>query len=1064
MYNPSKTKQKIVEENTALKQRIKELEISEADLKMTIDGLMKNMTEYRMFLSESPDPIFVLGTEGQFKYANESFACEIGKPIKDIIEKNARDVFPLEEADKHLTALGQVLDTGVSKVIEVRVPRPDGDHYYITTLNPIKDSKGKTYSTFCLAKDITTLKQTEQALQNSEELYRTLIETSPDPIIMYDLHGKLIAANTQAVKIYGVSTSEELLKKVKTIFDLLTDEGQAAAKASLCKTLTDGTPERNEYFIKVINGKLHNAETHSSIVRTADGKPKAFISVIRDITDRKKTEEDLRKSEAYFRAITDNSSDLLYIANAQGNITYASTSVERITGYHQKEIIGKSIFYLVMPVDLPRITEEFAKALKTNNIGIPNSFCIRHKNGRELIMEGIGTNLLNDPLVAGFVMTARDITEREHAKEMLRESEEKFRKVFMTTPDCIAITRLQDGLIRDLNVGFEEATGWEIREAMGKTSLAINFWKDPADRMFLVNEMNAGRNIRNREFQFRKKDGMLRSGSYSAHTINISGEECIIFVLHDNTEQKNAEKVIRESERRFSDIIEFLPDATLVIDRDGKVIAWNRAIEKMTGIRKEAMLSKGNYEYAIPFYGERRPILIDYALQPNKDVERQYTAMQREGDLLFGEAFTPNLPPGDVHLSGTASVLRNEKGEIISAIECIRDDTERNRLEERLNRAEKMEALGQLAGGVAHDLNNILGILSGYSELLLMEIPEGQKARNHAERILQSTEKGAAIIQDLLTLARRSVATSKVINLNKIIADFLKTPVFEKIKDYHPHINFRTVYQEGLLNIKGSPVHLEKTIMNLVSNAAESISGEGIVTIQTENRYIDEPIRGYDEVKEGDYSILTIADTGTGIPDEHINKIFEPFYTKKTMGKSGTGLGLAIVWGTVKDHHGYIDVQTKIREGTTFTIYFPVTREEIISTEQNISLEQYHGQGEFVLVVDDIAEQREVASGLLTKFGYRVHTVSSGEEAIEYLRNNKTDILVLDMIMTPGIDGLETYQRVLEVNPKQKAILVSGFSETDRVRKAQQLGAGAYIKKPYMMEKIGIAIRDELKR
>jgi CheY-like chemotaxis protein len=375
-----------------------------------------------------------------------------------------------------------------------------------------------------------------------------------------------------------------------------------------------------------------------------------------------------------------------------------------------------------------------------------------------------------------------------------------------------------------------------------------------------------------------------------------------------------------------------------------------------------------------------------------------------------------------------------------------------------------MEALGTLAGGVAHDLNNVLGVLSGYSELLLMEIPEGSRSRGHVEKILKSTGKGAAIIEDLLTLARRGVTVSDVVNLNNVVSDFLKAPVLEKMKDYHPRVTFRTECDKDLLNIKGSPLHLEKTLMNLVSNAAESISGKGEVTIRTESRYLDTTLRGYDEVKEGDYAVLTVSDTGMGIPVENREKIFEPFYTKKTMGRSGTGLGLAIVWGTVKDHNGYIDIQTEVGKGTTFTLYFPVTREELVAPQQKEPIEQYMGKGESVLVVDDIAEQRDIAARLLTSLGYEVHVVSSGEEAVEYLKWSKVDIFVLDMIMAPGIDGLETYQRVLKINPKQKAIIVSGYSETERVREAQKLGAGAYVKKPYAMERIGVAIRAELSR
>ena len=393
-----------------------------------------------------------------------------------------------------------------------------------------------------------------------------------------------------------------------------------------------------------------------------------------------------------------------------------------------------------------------------------------------------------------------------------------------------------------------------------------------------------------------------------------------------------------------------------------------------------------------------------------------------------------------------------------------RIEEERLTLIERLNRAEKMEALGQLAGGIAHDLNNVLGVLSGYSELLLLEIPEGNRSRDRVEQILQSTAKGAAIIQDMLTLARRGVMASDVINLYSVVSGFLKTPAFERLKDHHPLVTFRTEFDKDLLNIKGSSIHMEKTVMNLITNAVEAISGSGEVVIRLENRYLDKTGSGYDEVRHGDYVVLTVSDTGMGIPAENIEKIFEPFYTKKTMGRSGTGLGLAIVWGTVKDHHGYIDVQSDVEEGTTFTLYFPVTRENLITQQEKVPIERYMGKGESVLVVDDIAEQRDVAEGLLTRLGYKVHLVSSGEAAVEYLKGNKADILVLDMIMAPGIDGLETYKRVLQINQQQKVIIVSGFSETDRVKEAQKLGRGAYVKKPYVMEKIGMAIREELNR
>jgi CheY-like chemotaxis protein len=373
-----------------------------------------------------------------------------------------------------------------------------------------------------------------------------------------------------------------------------------------------------------------------------------------------------------------------------------------------------------------------------------------------------------------------------------------------------------------------------------------------------------------------------------------------------------------------------------------------------------------------------------------------------------------------------------------------------------------MEAIGIISGAVAHDLNNILSGLVTYPDLLLMEIPEGSPLRKPILTIQKSGEKVTAIVQDLLTLARRGVVTAEVVNFNDIISDYLKSPEYERLKSYHPDVQVETNLEKDLLNILGSPVHLSKTVMNLVSNAAEAMPGGGKTLISTETRYIDSPIMGYDYVEEGDYITLTISDTGVGISPEDMERIFEPFYTKKVMGRSGTGLGMAVVWGTVKDHKGYIDIKSSEGKGTTFTLYFPVTTKGVAKDQPLVPIEDYMGKGESILVVDDVEEQREVASRVLKKLGYSVTSVSSGEEAVDYMKDNSADLLVLDMIMDPGIDGLETYKRILELHPRQKALIVSGFSETERVKEAQILGAGAYLKKPFLLEKIGLAVRDEL--
>jgi PAS domain S-box-containing protein len=524
-------------------------------------------------------------------------------------------------------------------------------------------------------------------------------------------------------------------------------------------------------------------------------------------------------------------------------------------------------------------------------------------------------------------------------------------------------------------------------------------------------------------------------------------------------EHKRAEEILREKELMLSETQHISHIGSWTVTLTSMQSQWSDESYRIFGVTPERFVLTPESFLGL-IYSDDRPAMekwIQDCTTGQHSPELEFRVIRPDGTIRFicGRGYLSSAPDSTpLRLVGSVQDITDRK----------HAEEEKRGLGERLQRAEKMEALGQLAGGVAHDLNNVLGVLSGYSELLIEKIPTDNPLRKYAENIFKSTEKGAAIIQDLLTLARRGVVVSQVVDINSIVSNLLSTMEFNRLKDYHPGVIFRAGLEKDVLNIKGSPVHLEKTVMNLLSNAAEAISGAGEVMIRTENRYLDKAVRGYDHVNEGDYVVLSVSDTGRGIPPDDLNKIFEPFYTKKKMGRSGTGLGLTIVWGTVKDHDGYVDVKSEEGKGTAFTLYFPVTREKMVDKAKKIPVGEYMGHGESVLVVDDVEGQRMVATALLMELGYRVHAVPSGEDAVDYLRGNKADILVLDMIMDPGIDGLETYRRILEINPHQRAIIVSGFSETDRVKETQKLGAGAYVKKPYVTEKIGVAIRDELAR
>lgn len=513
-------------------------------------------------------------------------------------------------------------------------------------------------------------------------------------------------------------------------------------------------------------------------------------------------------------------------------------------------------------------------------------------------------------------------------------------------------------------------------------------------------------------------------------------------------ERKRAEHAMRESEEKYRILIDNA-DAAIFIAQDGVIKFPNPMTLTLIGYSADELMQ-------MPFAGLVHSQDRDMVFERHR---RRLSGEQLPNSYDF-RVINKNDETLWVHLN---TILITWEGRP-ATLNFLRDITSQIKLETQLRQAQKMEAIGTLAGGVAHDLNNILSGLVSYPELLLLDIPEDSPLRKPMLTIQESGQKAAAMVQDLLTLARRGVSISEIVNLNQIVEKYLSSLEFEKLLSYHPGAKVESALEPHLFNILGSPVQISKTIMNLVSNAAEAMPSGGTIFISTQSRYVDKPINGYEIINPGEYVSLTVADTGMGISPAEIPKIFEPFYTKKVMGRSGTGLGMAVVWGTVKDHYGYIDVHSTLEKGTKFILYFPITRQEAKESESSLNMKDYKGNGESILVIDDIEEQRKIASGILSKMGYKVKSLASGEEAVHYMRENSADLLILDMIMDPGIDGLETYKKILKMHPRQKAIIASGYSETERVKKAQEMGVGIYLKKPYSLEKIGMAIHTALKK
>jgi PAS domain S-box-containing protein len=654
------------------------------------------------------------------------------------------------------------------------------------------------------------------------------------------------------------------------------------------------------------------------------------------------------------------------------------------------------------------------------------------------------------------VLTRREVESQavlRRAERSIQESEELYSKLIAAIPDMVVRTDV-DGHILFVNEVALQMSGYKMEELEGKSILQFIA---PKDHETVIENLNLifDRKLGPEEYHLVMADGkeLLFEVNSDVLRRQDGSPYGIVNVCRDITARKLAEEELQKLASIVKHSSELINLATL----DGNMIFLNKAGSTMLGIDSDKV-EQVNIMEVIPD-------------DLREKVQTELLPALMEGNTWEGELKYRNIKTGevtDVHaMTFTVKEPNTNKPLFLANVslditERKRTEKEKAKLEAQLQRAQKMEALGIMAGGVAHDLNNVLSGIVSYPDLLLRQIPEDSPLIKPILTMQDSGKKAADIVQDLLTLARRGVVVEEVMNLNEIISEHLKNPEHDKLKSFHPMVEVETRLASDLFNISGSPVHLSKTVMNLVSNAAEAMPDGGKILVSTENRYFDRSISGYDSIEEGDYVTLTVSDTGVGISPEENERIFEPFYTKKVMGRSGTGLGMAVVWGTVKDHKGYIDVQSTEGKGTTFTLYFPATRRARDKEKTILPIENYMGKGESILVVDDVKQQREIVFNLLTTLGYLVDTVSSGEKAVDYMKNKTADLLILDMIMDPGIDGLDTYKKIIEIHPGQKAIIASGFSETYRVREAQKLGAGQYIKKPYTLGKIGIAVRAEL--
>lgn len=696
------------------------------------------------------------------------------------------------------------------------------------------------------------------------------------------------------------------------------------------------------------------------------------------------------------------------------------------------------------------------------------------------------------------LQTTIEIAMERHRLERELKKSEKWLSVTLASIGDAIIAFDTSGRVSYLNPMAEQLTGWWADEARGRPAreilqLTLNESMEFKPIEPITEVLKSGATVHLPEYALlTRKDGVQLAVEDSAAPIRLEGGELVgaVVVFRDVTARILTEKKLREAERRVQNLVDTIHEGIGEVDEQEIIRFCNPAFARILGEESpEAVLGRSIIDFVDATSAER--IAAESAIRRD-GISSCYelTIVRRSHERRIVEITgTPLFDDQGIFLGTVGAIVdvterkqlerelqqhRNNLEELVHArteelrraserlqqefVERVRAEGERSELAARLQKAQKMEALGLLAGGVAHDLNNTLGPLVGYPELMMSKLPEDSPLRRMVEKIGRAAEDAAGVIQDLLTLARRGRYEMRPTNLNTIVSEFLESPAYLRLAGEKPQVRLEVELEPNLPNLIGSSPHLSKVVMNLVVNAFDAISDDGIIRIQTQSRQLNQLESGFSSIPSGVFVVLRIQDSGCGIAKEDLAKIFEPYFSKKRMGRSGTGLGLSVVYGIVEDHSGYYDVFSEVGHGTEFLFYFPSTTDVVDEQEPDAIL----GGAEKLLVVDDNEEQRQLAEEILGGLGYQVTAAVNGRAAIEYLRSNTCDLVILDMIMEPDFDGLDTYRAIKEFRPSQKAIVISGFSPTERVEKLLKLGASGYLKKPYSIAGIARLVRTAL--
>ncbi len=986
-------------------------------------------SEERMhaFMDNNPAASWIADWDGRFEYANPSFFRSFGHEPGSVVGRTIGEIYEPIFAEEYVKKNRIVMEQQRQLVTVDPGRLADGTvGQFLVVKFPIKGPGGKRLLGG-IALDITERKRMEEALRVSEARFASVFRSNPAAAgITVLATGRVVDANDRLCDFFG-QPREEMIGR--TIMELGAWANPEQREPLLRQVQTTGSARDAEVQMRGRNGELRDVLVSLERVNVPGETEPMLVTMFIDVTERKRAEAQLRLLETCVERLN----DIVIITEVDPldepgpRILFVNEAFVQHLGYSREEVLGRSPRFLQGPktnqAELLRIRTAMG-ALKPVRAELINY----KKDGGELWLEiEIVPVADRTGKYTHFVAVERDITERKQASEELQLSEARYRALFEYAPDGIVIADAQSYYI-DANASACRMFGYAKEELIGLHASQIVAEKEIPQIEPALDVIHS-RADHHREWRLRRKGG----SDFPAEVIaTMMPDGNLLGVIRDITERKR-------SDERFRRLIDSNAQGVIFFNTRGRVLDANDAFLKMTGYTREDLEAKRiNWMMMTPpEYGALDDRAIAEMAQGGtcSPFEKEY--LRKDGSrvpILLGAATFADAPD-----EGVCFVL---------------DLTERKKLEQQSLRSQRMDSLGTLAGGIAHDLNNVLGPIVMSLDLLQLKFPD-QESQELIAAISSSAQRGTDMVRQVLSFARGVEGRRMTVQIKQVLKDI------EKITNdtFLKNIQIRTTAANGLWTVIGDPTQIHQVLLNLCVNARDAMPRGGALTISAENLVFDAHYAVMNpEAKPGPYICLQVQDNGTGMPPEIMERIFDPFFTTKEVDQ-GTGLGLSTSLAIVKSHGGFIRVESEPGSGTKFKVYLPAETEPSLSAEEEPVAELPRGHGELILVVDDEVAMRQVTKQTLEAFGYRAIVAADGTEAVGLFAVRKDEIsVVLTDINMPGLDGPSTIKVLQRMSPAVRIVAASGLASSTQIARVTSLGVTQFLPKPYTAETLLKAI------